>query len=93
MKSLGLSWDEQAPTQIEKHTIEGLYLMKDGQVYSESELEGYCHICLEALSYHHTHDAEYCASCDEWRGMACDDPACNYCITRPERPSGNEERH
>lgn len=35
-------------------------------------------------------DAYACMMCDEWLSTKCTDAACQFCPTRPERPSGAE---
>ena len=40
-------------------------------------------------SYSERHDCIYCRTCNEWLESACDDPECEYCKDRPEKP--NEE--
>jgi len=34
------------------------------------------------------HDAYYCPACNQWLENKCDDPACEFCAGRPERPLG-----
>lgn len=87
MEDLGLSWETYAPEEAEQDSIDGLYLMKDGIIFNASELENRCHVCLEPLAYHDEFDAQYCTACDEWREDLCSDPACEYCFTRPKKPS------
>ena len=36
------------------------------------------------------HDANYCSDCDVWTESVCEDPDCEFCRDRPEKPS--EER-
>mgnify|MGYP006865367312 CR=1 FL=1 len=68
--------------------LEGTYLMKDGRLLHEDEVdEEYCPKCFEELSYIEQFDAECCMECDEWRESACSDPNCGYCSGRPEKPS------
>lgn len=31
-------------------------------------------------------DAYCCLTCDEWTEPECDDPDCDYCAARPEKP-------
>jgi len=47
-----------------------------------------CEVCggSETL-YCDEHDADLCEHCDRWLIIACGDPECPYCATRPDRPS------
>ena len=38
------------------------------------------------IVYSEEHDAYYNQTTNEWTETKCDDPACEYCVTRPERP-------
>jgi hypothetical protein len=38
------------------------------------------------IVYSKEHDAFYNQTTNEWTETKCDDPACEYCTTRPERP-------
>lgn len=87
MEDLGLSWDTMLSDQTESHTLDGIYLMKDGEIYNAQELAGRCHVCLNLLAYNEQYDSQFCATCDEWREAACSDPTCDYCLARPEKPS------
>lgn len=87
MEDLGLSWDTLPSAQIESHTIDGVYLMKDGRIFNAREFEGRCHVCLTSLAYNDEYDAQFCSVCDEWREEICSDPTCDYCFTRPKKPS------
>jgi hypothetical protein len=40
--------------------------------------------CVKA--YSEEYDAYYCETCNEWYESICDDPTCDYCAERPERP-------
>lgn len=33
------------------------------------------------------HDAYFCKDCDVWIEKACKDKTCDFCSTRPEKPS------
>ncbi|MCK5021020.1 MAG: hypothetical protein KAS32_28675 [Candidatus Peribacteraceae bacterium] len=37
--------------------------------------------------YNEDHDTYYCPECDVWLETTCDDPDCEYCATRPSKPS------
>ena len=37
--------------------------------------------------YTHIFDAQYCKLCDEWLEAKCSDDNCEFCSTRPEKPS------
>lgn len=34
------------------------------------------------------HDVYFCEACDVWLEKVCSDPDCEFCPTRPQRPSG-----
>ena len=38
------------------------------------------------LKYSEEYDAYYDQETNEWTEPKCDDPACEYCAKRPERP-------
>lgn len=38
-------------------------------------------------AYNQAYDAYYNPITDEWLECSCGDPTCDYCLTRPERPS------
>jgi len=46
-----------------------------------------CKTCNSDKKYNAKHDAYYCESCDVWLEKACNDPECDYCHERPEKPS------
>lgn len=45
------------------------------------------HDCESTKKLCTKHDAYYCESCDAWLETKCTDPDCEFCYTRPERPS------
>jgi hypothetical protein len=45
----------------------------------------YCD-CGSKKKYSDQYDAYYCLSCNEWLESKCDDPDCEYCPTRPDKP-------
>lgn len=38
-------------------------------------------------AYNEKYDAYYNPITDEWLESLCGDPTCDYCLSRPERPS------
>lgn len=32
------------------------------------------------------HDVHYCGRCNVWLEPTCDDPNCDFCLGRPEKP-------
>lgn len=38
------------------------------------------------VAYSDVHDAYYCVECNEWLEAKCDDPDCEDCAERPDRP-------
>lgn len=38
------------------------------------------------IKYSEEYDAYYNQATNEWTEPKCDDPACEYCTKRPERP-------
>ena len=45
----------------------------------------YCD-CNSKKKFSDQYDAYYCASCNEWMESKCDDPECEYCNNRPDKP-------
>ena len=43
--------------------------------------------CGSEVQYNSEYDAYYCELCNQWLEKTCDDPECDYCINRPEKPS------
>lgn len=86
-----ITWDELLQVAMdlkqEKSTFEGTYFAKDGKMIEWFDLPDHCPECLERLSYNEEFDSIYCESCDEWREVSCDDPTCEHCAERPEKPS------
>lgn len=87
MEDTDYNWETIVDTPEKTNTLEGTFLLKDGQVFEWSELLSRCMVCLDLLSYNEEHDSEFCAACDEWREDSCSDPNCEYCLARPEKPS------
>lgn len=47
----------------------------------------FCRKCSSEKQYNAEYDAIYCELCNEWLERTCDDPECEYCSTRPAKPS------
>lgn len=45
-----------------------------------------CEKCNTVLIRNPKWDAYYCENCNEWAESKCDDPKCEYCVDRPEKP-------
>lgn len=39
------------------------------------------------LTRNKKYDAYFCAECDEWIEKKCGDATCDFCPTRPDKPS------
>lgn len=46
-----------------------------------------CKDCRTRLSYSEAHDAEFCRKCDTWKITKCSANFCEFCPSRPEKPS------
>lgn len=66
--------------------FEGTFLMANNRLIDAVALEDYCPECLGLLRYSDDYDALFCANCNEWREEACEDPSCENCKGRPNRP-------
>lgn len=51
-----------------------------------STSKNFCQICSTKKSYNEQYDAYYCNQCNEWSEPTCDDPRCEYCTIRPQKP-------
>lgn len=66
---------------------EGQNLVMIGSVSLEGWLDdSTCPRCGERRVYYLIYDAVFCAACNEWLEVRCDDPACAWCQSRPPRP-------
>lgn len=65
-----------------------IFLSHQDAVIEWEEMANHCIRCMEPLLYNEEFDSVYCAACDAWREAACSDPACEYCGSRPLKPSG-----
>jgi len=41
----------------------------------------------DTMNYSDKYDAYYCATCDIWTEKKCKDITCEFCATRPDKPS------
>jgi hypothetical protein len=51
-----------------------------------------CEACGLPRIYHVRYDAYFCAVCNRWLEHSCDDPACEYCRSRPTRPLTEDKK-
>ena len=51
------------------------------------DLNGKYHHCGSEKQYNQQYDSIYCELCNEWLERTCDDPKCEFCSQRPEKPS------
>ena len=47
-----------------------------------------CGACGERRVYYAAYDAYFCAACNQWLELRCEDPGCDLCACRPARPLG-----
>ncbi len=46
-----------------------------------------CNLCEKERYYSRVYDTYYCPSCDEWLEKTCGDGECEFCNSRPKKPS------
>ena len=61
-------------------------------VINETNIEGFkadiaCKLCGKERYYTVKYDTYYCPSCDKWLEEDCGDPHCEFCASRPSKPS------
>lgn len=80
---------------MERPAIEGLFLAIDRRLIDVEDLHDYCPKCFQMLRFSDDFDALYCASCNEWIEITCDDLTCEVCQSRPARPldENGKEQH
>ncbi len=47
----------------------------------------FCSGCGSEVKYNNRYDAYYCELCNQWLEVKCNDPECEYCPERPNKPS------
>lgn len=52
-------------------------------------MSSYCK-CGTEQKYNANYDSYYCELCNKWLEEKCNDPECEYCIGRPDKPSKSE---
>lgn len=48
---------------------------------------GSCPLCGADRGYSEEYDSIFCLSCDKWLESSCEDPGCEFCSSRPVKPS------
>ena len=46
----------------------------------------FCPYCKSKLKHNEKYDCYYCDACNDWQEKKCNDPHCEYCAKRPEKP-------
>jgi len=46
-----------------------------------------CPDCQEIAPFYEGYDDCFCENCNKWLGEKCNDPTCNFCPKRPDRPN------
>ncbi len=72
----------------EDGTIQFKGLTLEAFAYNEETYnkENLFHKCGFLLLCSYDYDADFCAACNVWVTPKCEDPYCNYCSKRPEKP-------
>jgi hypothetical protein len=52
-----------------------------------------CSECQVEFDYDKGVDSYFCKICDTWNEDQCNDPECNFCVTRPARPSDRNKKN
>ena len=42
--------------------------------------------CGGTINYSRKYNTHYCEKCNSWLEETCEDPDCEFCVNRPERP-------
>jgi hypothetical protein len=50
-------------------------------------MKNFCEKCDSEIKYSMKYDAYYCELCNNWCEPKCGDAECEFCSTRPEKPS------
>lgn len=45
-----------------------------------------CPDCNSEIKYNQKYDCFYCEQCNKWLEGQCNDPCCEFCTVRPEKP-------
>lgn len=56
-------------------------------VFGHKTIDQWCSKCGSEIQYSNKYDAYYCELCNEWSEKKCEDPECEFCSTRPDKPS------
>ena len=47
----------------------------------------WCSKCRSEIKHESRYDSYYCELCNKWLEEKCNDPKCEYCNCRPDKPS------
>lgn len=53
--------------------------------------KGNCYSCNSSLDYSEKWDSYYCINCNVWTEIPCNDPLCQFCSERSDRPLNNQK--
>jgi len=53
-------------------------------------VSNFCNKCCNERHYSNKYDAYYCELCNKWMEEKCDDENCEFCSSRPNKPSQME---
>ena len=54
-------------------------------------MNNYCKTCGSEIKYSNKFDSFYCELCNKWLEKTCNDPSCEFCSSRPSKPSESED--
>lgn len=57
-----------------------------GMDIEDLKIDQKCPNCGNSKYYHHDYDALFCLKENIWLETGCDDPKCEYCGDRPNKP-------
>ena len=46
-----------------------------------------CSGCSSEVQYSNRYDSYFCELCNQWLEQSCTDPNCEFCSSRPKKPS------
>lgn len=87
MENLGLNLYDFQDLALMNKKLEGTFLARDRKIVAWTDTSNQCPECSGPLKFNDEYDSKYCISCNEWQESSCEDPTCDYCSARPNKPS------